>query len=130
LKYSVLPGKFAVCQVADGAEIPRWAWSGEFCSVTRTAGEVSIVCAENLVATDHEGIVVEGGWVALGLEGPFPFAMTGVLESFIQPLAQAGIPIFAISTFNTDYVLIKNENVKAALTALATAGHEMIAEIA
>jgi hypothetical protein len=67
--------------------------------------------------------VVEGGWIALKLEGPFAFAMTGVLASFIQPLVAAGISIFAISTFDTDYVLIKEENRKQALTALGAAGH-------
>jgi len=61
--------------------------------------------------------------MALKLEGPFPFAMTGVLASFVQPLAEAEIPIFAISTFDTDYVLVKSEDLDAALAALSAAGH-------
>jgi len=97
---------------------------GEFFCVARTRDEMSIVCPENRIAQDRVGVVVEGGWIALQLEGPFPFAMTGVLASFVQPLAEAGIPIFAISTFETDYVLIKNENLKQALTALGAAGHQ------
>ena len=66
--------------------------------------------------------------MGLKLEGPFPFSMTGVLASFVQPLAQAQIPIFAISTFDTDYVLIKRENLEQAVLALAAAGHEKLGE--
>jgi len=69
---------------------------------------------------------VERGWVGLKLEGPFPFSMTGVLASFLQPLADAQIPIFAISTFDTDYVLIKRENLEQAVAALGAAGHERL----
>lgn len=69
---------------------------------------------------------VERGWIALKLEGPFPFSMTGVLASFLHPLAEAQIPIFAISTFDTDYVLIKQNDLKQAVNALAAAGHEKV----
>jgi hypothetical protein len=100
----------------------------QFSSVVRTPEETSVVCPEALIPLDRQGIVVEGGWVALELEGPFPFAMTGVLASFIEPLAEAEIPVFALSTFDTDYVLIKNENLSQALTALGAAGHQMIGE--
>jgi hypothetical protein len=68
--------------------------------------------------------MIERGWVALKLEGPFPFTMTGVLASFLQPLADAKIPIFAISTFDTDYVLIKRDDLPRTQGALSAAGHE------
>lgn len=108
---------------------------GEFFCVVRTPDEVSIVCPEsvcpeNRIASDGGGIVVERGWVALKLEGPFPFSMTGVLASFFDPLARARVPIFAVSTFDTDYVLIKEEHLKQALTALDGAGHEHIPDAA
>ncbi len=89
----------------------------------RTGDELSIVCSEDRVRDDT---LAERGWVALKLEGPFPFSLTGVLASFLQPLAEAQIPIFAISTFDTDYVLIKRENVSKAIVVLDTAGHEQI----
>ncbi len=89
--------------------------------MARTAEELSIVCEEDRVP---DGILAEKGWVALKLEGPFPFSMTGVLASFIQPLADAGIPIFAISTFDTDYVLVKRDALAAATKTLGNAGHE------
>lgn len=73
-----------------------------------------------------EGAIVERGWVALKLEGPFPFSMTGVLTSFVQPLAEAKIPIFAMSTFDTDYVLIKRQNLEQAVVVLGAAKHEKV----
>ena len=85
--------------------------------------EVSMVCEERQVV---DGVRAEKGWVGLKLEGPFPFTMTGVLASFLQPLAEAGIPVFAVSTFNTDYVLIKRADLERAVKALAEAGHERV----
>ena len=89
--------------------------------MTRSREELSIVCEEQRVP---EGVRGERGWVALKLEGPFPFAMTGVLASFLQPLAEEKIAIFAISTFDTDYVLVKRADLERAMKALAAAGHE------
>lgn len=91
--------------------------------MTVTEDEVSIVCEERQVVA---GVRAEKGWVGLQLEGPFPFTMTGVLASFLQPLAEAGIPVFAVSTFNTDYVLIKGEHLELAQKALGEAGHEIV----
>ncbi len=82
-----------------------------------------MVCEERRVA---DGLKAEKGWVGLKLEGPFPFAMTGVLTSFLQPLAEAGLPVFAVSTFNTDYVLIKDTDLERAQKALYEAGHERV----
>ena len=93
--------------------------------MVRTRDELSIVCAEDRIP---DGVRAERGWLALKLEGPFPFSMTGVLASFLQPLAEAQIPIFAISTFDTDYVLIKRETLEQAVVALGAAGHEKIGE--
>ena len=93
--------------------------------MTRTPDEFSIVCEEGSVPNEARA---EKGWVALKLEGPFPFAMTGVLTSFTVPLAEAGISIFAVSTFDTDYVLVKREQLNDAVQALAAAGHAMTAD--
>ena len=104
--------------------MPEWAVGEGFFCVTQTAEELSIVCEETRVPA---GVRVERDWVALKLDGPFPFAMTGVLTSFLQPLAEAGVPIFVVSTFDTDYVLMKRDKLEAAIKALGAAGHEMIA---
>lgn len=122
----MLPEHLAVCRIVAGSEIPAWSMVGGFFCVARAPDELSIVCAENLVPAAAEGVLIEGGWVALKLQGPFPFAMTGVLASFLQPLSDSGVPIFAISTFDTDYVLIKNDTREKALKALGAAGHEKV----
>ncbi len=116
-----------MCRLASDARIPDWALEGGFFCVVRTPDELSIVCAENAFA-GPEGGLVERGWVALKLEGPFLFSMTGVLASFVQPLAEAQIPIFAISTFDTDYVLIKRENLEQAVATLNAVGHEKVGQ--
>jgi len=129
-----------VCRLASDARIPAWALEGRFFCVVRTRDELSIVCTEDTCTEDvctedvgtkdrmPDGPPVERGWVALKLEGPFPFSMTGVLASFVQPLAEAHIPIFAISTFDTDYVLIKRETLERAVVALGAAGHVTVGE--
>ena len=117
-----------MCRAAADAQVPAWGMERAFFCVARTRDELSIVCAETCLPQNRDGWLVEGGWVALKLEGPFPFSMAGVLASFVQPLAEAGIPIFSISTFETDYVLIKNENLKHAVTALDAAGHQGVLE--
>jgi hypothetical protein len=123
LKYRVLAERLAICQLALDTPIPNWASEAKFFCVVRAADELSIVSSEDRVP---DGARAERGWLALQIEGPFPFSMTGVLASFIQPLAEAQIPIFAISTFNTDYVLIKRDDLERAVVALAAAGHERI----
>ena len=117
-----MPGEFAVCRLVSDAPIPGWIGPEPFLSITRTADELSIVC---LAAQVPDGIKAEKGWLCLKLVGPFPFSMTGVLASFLDPL-RSSIPIFAISTFDTDYVLIKEEFAAASLDLLRKAGHELI----
>ncbi|HET9306804.1 MAG TPA: ACT domain-containing protein [Candidatus Sulfotelmatobacter sp.] len=121
LKFRLLPGPYAIVRLAHNAPVPEWALKGDFTSVTCTLDELSIVCAtENLppdVQSPHR-------WICLKLEGPFPFSQTGVLLSFIEPLSTNGIPIFAISTYDTDYVLIQEEFAGASLNVLQEAGHE------
>ena len=123
LKFRVLAQTLAVCQLSPVAQVPAWALQGELFSATRTASELSIVCDESRVP---DGIKIERNFVALKLEGPFPFSMTGVLTSFIGPLAGNKIPVFAIATFDTDYILINREKLDSALRALGEAGHEML----
>ena len=120
LKFSHVQGSFAICRLAAGTAVPNWALQGEFFSLTSTAQEVSIVCTETQVP---QGVGHESEWACLKLEGPFPFSETGVLSSFIEPLAEHAIPIFAVSTFDTDYVLVKRSWVGKAVAVLREAGH-------
>ena len=115
-------GPYAVVRFDADAAVPSWATKGEFTSVSRTAEELSIVCP---VANLPPGVNSPHRWVCFKLEGPFPFSQTGVLLSFIEPLSSNGIPIFAMSTYDTDYVLVQEEWAGAAIDALQRAGHEL-----
>jgi len=125
LKFRKLQGRFAVCRLHAGDTFPDGAAAGPLFSFTRTAHEVSVVCPEAIVP---DGVRAELAWVAFELQGPFPFSQTGILASFIEPLAEAEIPIFTISTFDTDYVLVKEGLLKPALDALCAAGHQFLGD--
>lgn len=122
LKFRRLAGPYAIVRLAPKSSVPAWATEGEFTSITRTPEELSIVCLAGNVPPEIES---PHHWMCLKLQGPFPFSLTGVLLSFIQPLSSKDIPIFAISTYDTDYVLIQEEWAGAALNALKHAGHEL-----
>jgi len=113
--------RLVICQLAPDAPIPAWVSErNTFSSITRTSEELSIVCLECVVP---KGVKQEAGWRAFKVEGPLDFALTGILASVAAPLAQAGISIFAISTYNTDYLLVKDAKVTEAVKALQAAGH-------
>jgi uncharacterized protein len=123
LQFRHLPGLYAVVRQPPDAPIPPWAAKGDFTSISRTPNELSIVCpAESL----PKEIVPDLRWICLKLEGPFDFSLTGVLLSFISPLSVNGVPIFAISTFDTDYVLIPQEHAARATELLQQAGHQLM----
>jgi hypothetical protein len=124
LKFFLVPGSFAVSRLAAGAAIPGWIQSGAFSCVTRTGDELSVVSLAYSVPAEVQS---EKGWTCLKLQGPFPFQLTGILASFLDPLAHAGIPIFAVSTFDTDYILVKDEHRERTLATLIEAGHELAA---
>src|SRR5580698_850286 len=122
LKFRSLPARYAVVRFDPHAPIPDWATKGEFTSATRTTDEVSIVCPAQDIPENGAPAL---RWMCLKLEGPFPFSQTGILLSFIEPLSNNGIPIFAISTYDTDYVLVQEEFAGVTHQALAAAGHEL-----
>lgn len=122
---STLPGRYAVCRMDPAMAIPAWAEDGIFFSITRTNDELSIVCEETTVP---DGVKAERGWAAMKLHGPIPFGTTGVLSSLAAPLARAGISIFALSTFDTDYLLVKAETMDRSVSALRAAGWEVRGE--
>jgi uncharacterized protein len=122
LKFRQLPGPYAIVRLPPGTPIPDWATKGDFTSITRTTDELSIVCSADNIPKDFAS---GPRWICLKLEGPFPFSQTGVLVSFIEPLSDNGIPIFAISTYDTDYVLVQQEFAGVAIDTLQQAGHEL-----
>ena len=123
LSLVVLPGSYAVCRLSPGERMPDTALHGDFVSVTRTLDEVSVVCLEG--QAPEEGAMVEAGWRCLKVEGPLDFALTGVLAALAAALAEAGVSIFAVSTYNTDYLLVKAAALERAVAALAAAGQRV-----
>ena len=122
LRLTVLDDRLAVCKL-DAAGAPPVPTPDGFYSATRTPDELSVVCRELSVPANARW---EGGWRALQLEGPLEFSEVGVLASVTAPLAEAGVSVFAVSTFDTDYVLVKEGQLGTATTALREAGHEVV----
>ena len=120
LRLRVVPGRFAVCRLPSASELPSWANDGAFVSITRARDELSIVCDESQVPA---GTQCERDFAALGVEGTLAPDLVGVMVSIATPLADAGIPILAIGTYDTDYVLVRESDLEAAVAALRGAGH-------
>ena len=120
LELSVLPERFAISRLAGDSPIPEWATEGPSFSVTRTGDELSVVTELSLVPV---GVHSQPGWRLLKVHGPFVLSEIGVLAELAKPLAEANISLFAVSTFDTDYLLVASETLPAALAALERAGH-------
>jgi hypothetical protein len=122
LTLTLLPDALAICRFDGAAQLPKWATAASWWSVTRTPDELSVVCAEARVP---EGVVASRGWRALRFAGPLPLDQTGILASVTTPLAAARVSVFAIATYDTDYVLIPAAQCATAIDALERAGHSV-----
>lgn len=122
LALTLLADTFAVCRLSKSSPVPAWASSGQFFSITRTADELSVVCPQSVVP---DGVRCERGWRCLRVAGPMDFSMIGVVASLVTPLAEAGISVFVVSTFDTDYLLVKEVDLERAMAALGLAGHTL-----
>jgi hypothetical protein len=120
MRLTVLGEQLAICRLAPASPLPPWATAGAFWSVTRTPDELSVVCLEALVPT---GVAASRGWRAIKFDGPVPLDQTGILSSVTAPLAAARISVFALGTFDADYVLIPSDQRAGAIAALERAGH-------
>lgn len=119
---SVLPGTLGIVSLSADATLPSWATQGAFFSVTRTSNELSVVCATRQIPA---GVAAETGWRALKVAGPFALSEVGVLAALAAPLAKANVGLFVISTFDTDYLLVSEKQLPAAIAALRDAGHRI-----
>jgi uncharacterized protein len=123
LDLELLPDTLAVCRLAADSAVPAWAAApAPFVTISRTAEELSITAVQRLVPADVRG---ERDYRAVRVRGPLPLDLVGILASIADPLAEAGLSIFAISTFETDYVLLKAKDLETALAALRRAGHRV-----
>ena len=122
LNLVVLTPALAICRLPADASLPAWAAAGPFTSVTRTGEDLSVVCSQDGVP---DGVTCDRDWRCLRVTGRLDFALVGVLEALARPLADAGISVFAISTFDTDYLLVKGRDLGRAVEALRQAGHDV-----
>jgi hypothetical protein len=123
LPLDLLPDTLAICRLDAAARVPDWARGGaRFVTISRTPDELSITTLESAVP---EGVRCERPYRALRVRGPLPLDLIGILASIADPLAEAGLSIFAVSTFDTDYVLVKAGDLESAVRALERAGHQV-----
>jgi hypothetical protein len=120
LTLQLLNETFTINKLPQFAEIPSILANGEMCFIARTDEELSIVCPDFMAPNN---VQQELGWRCLKVDGTMKLQEVGVLTSVLQPLADAGLPIFAISTFNTDYVFVMDEHLVNVVQALQKAGH-------
>lgn len=117
---SLLAETFTICHLAADAAVPEWATQGQFFSVTRTSEELSVIAESALVP---ERLRTKVSWRVIKVHGPFDFSEVGVLAALLQPLAAAGVSVFAVSTFDTDYLLVQCSQLREGVTALRNAAH-------
>ena len=123
----VLDNLYAVSRLPFEKETPTWLGNQEFSAVIRTRSELSIVCMESLVPS---GVLSERGWKVLEVVGPLPFSLIGIIAGIARILAEAGVSVFVLSTYDTDYLLIKQGQLKVAIDALEQEGYEIQDEAA
>ena len=121
-RFRALPDLYAVCRLDAQQSVPGWA-AGPFVNITFTDDELAVICeAERVPAS----VRAERDWRILKLVGPFPFTAVGVLASLVTPLARAGISLLSITTYDTDYLLVKSSVFDDAVSVLVAAGHTRI----
>jgi uncharacterized protein len=123
LTMKLLKERFGVCRLNKNELIPEWAKNSDFYSITKTVDELSIVCSQNSIPSD---VKCENDWRILKVEGPLDFSLVGILSSISTILAQKKISIFAISTYETDYILVKDKDIANAINALSNEKYEVI----
>jgi hypothetical protein len=116
------PEKMVVAGLPPGAEVPAWAESASLFSISASATETTVVCAGRSVP---KKVPREGPFTAFAVVGPLDFALTGVLHSLLEPLAEAQISVFTISTFSTDWILVPTGQADAAAEAWRRRGHSV-----
>lgn len=121
MEIKVLEQNFTVCQVRDYTQVN---WAAEFCFTGKTDEEYSLVCAAGDVPANV--LRRDDGWKAFRIQGALDFSLVGILSKIAALLAENSIPIFAISTYNTDYILTKAEHCEKALDVLKQAGHTIV----
>lgn len=125
LALAVVPGEYAVARLGPADPLPASLWDASgLVSVTRTPDELSVI-APSEVLGPVETQRTEPGWRLLTVRGPLEFSLSGIMAALTGELAAAGVPLFAVSTFDTDHLLVKEVDLERAIAALRAAGHEI-----
>ena len=122
LKLTLLKDKYAICSLPNDALIPDWALTQSLISITRTKKELTIVCKQDIIPPEIQSDL---NWRCFRIDGSFDLNQTGVISSISSPLADAGISIYVISTFDTDYFLVKQQNLDQTISTLSNSGHSL-----
>jgi hypothetical protein len=122
LRLVPVEGLYAICRLDPDAPIPEWA-EGPVLSITRTPDELSVVCLGGAVP---HGVHCERGWRCVRVAGTMDFSLVGVLASLLKPLAKAAIAVFVLSTFDTDYLFVKDADFERAVATFTQAGHVLM----
>lgn len=123
MNLNILEESFTVLKISPTEAIPSWAANANIFSIMRTKEELSIVLPSDLLPDNEEFADIEHDWKCIKIEGVLDFGLTGILASLANPLAENKISIFALSTFNTDYILVKSESIEKAKLVLGNKGH-------
>ncbi len=116
LTLSLMPDSYAICRLAPESKVPAWAFQGSFYSISKTNDELSIVVDQRFAP---EGIKKAENWKGFKIEGPLDFSITGILAALSKSLADNQIPLFCVSTFDTDYILVESQYYEKAKRVLA-----------
>ncbi|MBX4261975.1 ACT domain-containing protein [Clostridium estertheticum] len=123
LTMKLLNEKFSVCRLNKNEQIPEWVKNSSFYSISKTSDELSIVCSQDIIPSN---IKCEKDWRILKVEGPLDFSLIGIISSISTILALKRISIFAVSTYDTDYILVKNKDIDNTILALSNERYEII----
>ena len=119
----LLSDELAVCRLPVDVPVPNWVWAGGLTSITSTDDELSVVCAAEPVPDDVQHTA---GWRAFKVRGHLDFGLVGILAGLSLTLADARVSIFAISTYDTDYILVRDVQLDQAVTTLESAGYRVV----
>lgn len=125
LTLSLLPGWYSICRMDAATPVPPWATRDTFFSVTRTAEELSVVCE---TAAVPQGIQAEHDRRAFAVQGPLDFNAIGILAELSGRLAAATVSLFVVSTYDTDYLFVRDVDVNRSTAALREAGHSVLGD--
>ena len=122
----VLKKKYSIYRFANESHLPDWIYLSDFYSITKTKDELSVVTLQDI--TDSENTISSKDWRIIKIAGPLDLSLIGIIAEISTILKNKSIPIFTVSTFDTDYILVKQKDLEVGIKALTEKGHNVILE--